>query len=117
MKFLVDVNIPQSVIVSLTNLGHDVLDIKEKNISAKDTEIIELAKQENRVILTRDKDFLVLTQFPKYQAPTIIIRLKNQTPRYITEKLVELLENQKEGTIKKSLTMLAEESANSYPYL
>lgn len=116
MRFLIDINIPQSVINSLADKGHDVLDIKKKRLDLKDSELIKIAKQEKRIILTRDKDFLILTQFPKYQVPTIVIRLKTQIPSYIQEHLLQLLENQNETILNKSLTIIREDSANSHPY-
>lgn len=116
MKFLADANIPQSVITLLTREHYDVLDIKVQNSGAKDIEIIELAQKEERIILTLDKDFLALTQFPKYQAPTIVIRLKNQLPQHISEHLSQLLKNQKEKIISSSLTVITEEAATSHPY-
>lgn len=45
MKFLADINIPQSVILYLVQNKHDVLDLKKVNILAKDTEIIILAER------------------------------------------------------------------------
>src|SRR4030042_2403190 len=116
MKFLADVNIPQSVITSLVQKGHDVLDIKKQNLKLKDIEIIRKAQAQGRIILTRDKDFIALTQFPKYQVAQIVVRLKIQTPRYIQEHLIQLLENQDEKILKKSLTIIKEQSADSYPY-
>ena len=116
MRFLVDINIPQSVINSLVEKGHDVLDIKKRQLDLKDSELIEIAKQEKRIILTRDKDFLILTQFPKYQVPTIVIRLKNQIPSQIKEHLLQLLENQNENILNKSLTIINDDSAKSHPY-
>jgi predicted nuclease of predicted toxin-antitoxin system len=116
MRFLADLNIPQSVINSLIENGHDVLDIKKKKLNLKDSELIQIAKQEKRIILSRDKDFLILTQFPRYQVPTIVIRLKNQTPSYIKEHLIQLLENQDENLLNNSLTIIREENAKSYPY-
>lgn len=117
MKFLADVNIPQTVIQNLTKFGHDVLDIKKNNLKLKDIEVIKIAKQQGRIILTRDKDFIVLIQFPKYQVPTIAIRLTKQTPQHILEYLTELLHNQDENVLKNSLTIVKEDSADSYPYL
>lgn len=67
MKFLADINIPQSVILYLSQNNHDVLDFKKANLLAKDTDIIKLAQKDRRIVLTLDKDFIVLTQFPKYQ--------------------------------------------------
>ena len=116
MNFLADINIPQSVIDALIQLGHNVRDIKKLNLKLKDTEVIKLAEKEGRIILTKDKDFLTLTQFPKYQAATIAIRLKIQAPKYLLNHLTELLKNQSEETLKKSLTIMSEETADSHPY-
>ena len=116
MRFLVDINISQSVINSLIENGHDVLDIKKRQLDLKDSELFEIAKQEKRIILTKDKDFLILTQFPKYQVPTIVIRLKTQTSNYIREHLLQLLENQNENILNNSLTIIRDDSANSHPY-
>lgn len=116
MKFLADVNIPQSIVTSLRKTGHDVLDVKKINLKLKDTQIINLAKKESRIILTRDKDFISLTQFPKFQVATIAIRLKTQTPQYILEHLVELLKNQDKNVLKNALTIIREDSANSHPF-
>ncbi|MDO8638586.1 MAG: DUF5615 family PIN-like protein [Candidatus Daviesbacteria bacterium] len=117
MKFLIDVNIPQSIIIALINQGHNILDLKKINLLAKDVEVIKLAKQESRIILTKDKDFISLTQFPKYQVPTIVIRLHNQQPAHILEHLLQLLENQKEEILNQSLTIIQEKKADSYPFL
>lgn len=114
MKFLIDVNIPQSVITALTIDGHDILDLKRINLTAKDTEIIELSQEQSRIILTKDKDFISLTQFPKYQTPTIVIRLQNQQPEHMVKHLLQLLENQEEEILTKSLTIIKENKADSY---
>ena|SRR3989344_8239397 len=116
MKFLADVNIPQSVITYLTKLGHNVLDLKTVDKSATDTDVIQIAKKEGRVILTLDKDFIVLTQFPKYQTATIAIRLKKQSPELILKYLDELLKNQKPKILGNSLTIINKDLAESHPF-
>lgn len=116
MRFLADVNIPQSAIAHLTKLGHDVLDLKRVNKSSSDTIVIKLAREEKRIILTLDKDFIVLTQFPMYQIATIVIRLKKQTPQSILKYIDELLENQKPKILEKSLTIIKEDLAESHPF-
>lgn len=117
MKFIADVNIPQLLIRKLRDLNHDVLDIKKHNLEISDIDIIKIAKEESRVILTRDKDYIALVQFPKYQVPVIAIRLVNQTDaRYITDRTLEFIQNTKESVILNSLTIITEDIANSYPY-
>lgn len=114
MKFLADINIPQSIIKELTRLQHDVLDSKKNLLMASDTELIALAKKEKRIILTLDKDFITLTQYPKYQVPTIVIRLKNQHPEYMLQHILELLEYQKQEILTNSLTIIKDDVARSY---
>lgn len=116
VKFLADVNIPQSVIISLQNHGYDVLDIKRENKLLSDIDLVKQAQLEERIILTKDKDFISLTQFPKYQVATIAIRLSNQKPANMEKYLLELLENQKEALLTKSLTIVEDEVANSLPF-
>ena len=116
MKFVADVNVAQSVIKLLRQNGHNVLDIKKQDSKTPDTNIIKLASKEKRIILTHDKDFLVLTHFPKYQVGTIVIRLKKQTASHHWKKLQDLLNKRSENGLKKSLTLLTEESADSHSY-
>ena len=108
MKFIADVNIPQLLITRLIDLDHNVLDIKKHNLEISDIEIIKIAKKESRVILTRDKDYIILVQFPRYQVPIIAIRLINQTDtQYITSKVLEFIKNNKfEDTLKISELLL-----------
>jgi predicted nuclease of predicted toxin-antitoxin system len=116
MKFLADVNIPQSVIRTLRNHSHDVLDSKENFLTARDIEIIHKAKTEKRIIITRDKDFIALTQYPKYYVATIVIRLHDQIPLRMQRYLIELLANQKASILEKSLTIIREDVAESFPF-
>ena len=116
MRFLADVNIAQSVITFLRQLDHDVLDAKKDYLTKADSEIILVAKKEKRIVLTRDKDFLDLVQLSRYQIPAIVIRLYDQKPKNIIAYLRALLDYQTEEILSTSLTILKEESANSYPY-
>lgn len=117
MRFIADVNIPQLLIKRLIHLDHDVLDIKKPNLQISDIEIIKIAEKESRVILTRDKDYIVLAQFPKYQVPIIAIRLINQTDaQYIADKVLEFIKNNQESVVLNSLTVIKEDTAVSYQY-
>ncbi len=116
MKFLADINIPQSVISYLVQNNHEVLDLKRINLLAKDTEIIKLAQQEGRIILTLDKDFIGLIQFPKYRVACIIIRLRNQNPKNIINYLSQLIKNQKTEILERSLTIVKTDIAESHSF-
>ena len=76
---------------SLRAAGHDILAVAEVARGAKDPEVIRLARDEGRVLLTEDKDFgqlvyasgqagtgVVFLRFPapvRRQAPTAILEL------------------------------------------
>jgi hypothetical protein len=73
MKFLVDENVPQTIIKNLRNEGHDVLDVKKSQYHrAADTQLTSIAQRENRIIVTYDQDFLDDYSHP---VPKIVIRL------------------------------------------
>ncbi len=117
MKFVADVNIAQKVTRLLRRAGHDVVDVKKLDPKTADTEIIKLAREESRIILTHDKDFLGLTKFPEYQVGIIVIRLNIQSASHHYKKLIELLEKQTENVLNSSLTILTEEVVDSHPYI
>jgi predicted nuclease of predicted toxin-antitoxin system len=116
MKFIADVNIPQSIINELIKRKHNVLDCKKSLLDASDIKLIEVARKEKRIILTKDKDFIALTRYPKYKVSTIVIRLQNQSSKNILDILLDLIENQNEKLLNSSLTIIKDNAARSYSY-
>lgn len=116
MKFLADINITQTVISNLRKLKHDVLDIKRQDPQAEDTKIIELARAQDRIILTHDRDFEMLVSYPKHQVGVILFRLQVQNSHHFWEKLKDLTGHYQENELKKSLTIITEESIYIKPY-
>jgi predicted nuclease of predicted toxin-antitoxin system len=57
MKFLTDVNASGILAQWLTEMGYDVATVSQHNPKMSDEEIINWAVNENRVIVTTDKDF------------------------------------------------------------
>ncbi|MFC1631359.1 DUF5615 family PIN-like protein [Candidatus Omnitrophota bacterium] len=76
MKLLVDENIPDELVDILRDKGHDVT---TPTSGTKDTDIAILAKRQNRIILTQDKDFANLLTFPPKNFHGII-RIKARPP-------------------------------------
>ena len=57
-RFITDENIQPKVVEHLTALGLDIFDIKGMGLQGtSDHEILDLAVNENRIILTQDSDF------------------------------------------------------------
>jgi len=60
MKFLVDAQLPRRFANLLQDAGHDALhtlDLPKKNHTT-DSELIALAKQEGRIVISKDADFV-----------------------------------------------------------
>lgn len=58
MKFFLDANIPYSSKSVLSNLGHEVIHAKDVGMSfAEDKEIVEYAKSNKSIVITKDLDF------------------------------------------------------------
>jgi hypothetical protein len=61
IKYYTDEHIPKAVIQGLRRRGIDVLSVPESGmLEASDEEILDIARRENRVIITQDEDFLRL---------------------------------------------------------
>jgi predicted nuclease of predicted toxin-antitoxin system len=80
LKFLADVNIEKQIVEFLKNHGYDVIWIPEYDNRLSDDKLLELAKKENRILLTNDKDFgeLVFLQ-RKLSSGIILLRIKDQS--------------------------------------
>ena len=57
MKLLIDENISPKTAEFLESQGHDVKSVRETDLGASDKEVVELALEEGRTIITLDDDF------------------------------------------------------------
>src|SRR5437867_9112459 len=57
MQFLADESCDFNFVRALRAAGHDVLAVAEIALSAEDPDVIRLATEQRRVLLTEDKDF------------------------------------------------------------
>jgi len=84
MKFLADENFPMPSMKLLRNLGFDIAHVAENYQSESDMAIMGLARQQDRIIITFDRDFGELI-FKRHQpAPAGVIYLRFE-PTYPTE--------------------------------
>ena len=65
MKILLDENIPKSLYKELSKRGYDSKHMTLIKRGLKDKEIIEIANNENRALITLDQDFLHLSKYIK----------------------------------------------------
>jgi predicted nuclease of predicted toxin-antitoxin system len=67
LRFIADVHISPQTVVALQQQGYDILRVTEVlPATATDTEILELARVENRIVLTQDLDFSALVALGGY---------------------------------------------------
>ncbi|MCY4551898.1 MAG: DUF5615 family PIN-like protein [Defluviicoccus sp.] len=57
MKLLANENIPLDSVRSLRSGGHDVVSISEQSPGISDEDVIRIARAENRIIVTFDRDY------------------------------------------------------------
>lgn len=109
MKFLADENIPIKVCNRLRQEDVDIISILEIAKGAKDEEVISLAKSENRIIITFDKDFgeLVFRKRTKVRG-VVILRLTPKSPDFIFQKIRALLLNS-EITLENNFVIVEED--------
>src|SRR3989337_3331710 len=79
MKFLADMGISPRVVEELRQKGHDAVHLAEQGLHRMvDGDILQKARQENRVLLTHDLDFGELLAASGGALPSVIIfRLKD----------------------------------------
>jgi predicted nuclease of predicted toxin-antitoxin system len=57
VRFLADESCDFAVVRALRAAGHDVVAVAEKTSGSGDSDVIEFARRDDRVLLTEDKDF------------------------------------------------------------
>src|SRR6185437_11810691 len=94
MNFLADENLPAPVIAELRVRGHDVLAIAETLAGSTDTEVLAKAVDEERLLLTLDRDYGDLIFHHGHPAPTglILFRLNGANPQEDNIRMLSILE-------------------------
>ncbi len=95
MKFLADMGISLRTVTWLRELGYDVFHLRDRGLQKlPDDRILDLARVEQRIILTIDLDFAQLLAVSKKVLPSIILfRLGNENYNEINQRLIQVLDN------------------------
>lgn len=87
MKFLIDAQLPRSLALWLCEHGHDALhtlDLVEGNRTS-DAAICRLADQEDRIVVTKDADFVGSHELQKTPARLLLVATGNLSNRSLLE--------------------------------
>src|SRR5436305_14025271 len=97
MKFLFDESVELRLSLSLKAQGHDVKTIvTDYTSSSEDAEVLKIARSEQRILITNDKDFGELVF--RYHHPhtgVILLRLKRVPFQMKQERLAEVISTYK----------------------
>ncbi len=111
MKLLANENFPLSSIKILKNAGHDIIGVGVDFQGVSDEEVIRLAQNENRIILTFDRDYgeLIFKKGLRPDAGVIYLRWDDYKPDDPGKYLVEVFQS-KEYRFDKMLTVIGEKT-------
>jgi len=117
MKLLADENFPLASIKLLSQAGHDIIGIGIDYHGISDQEVIQFAKEEERLILTFDRDYgeLIFKSGLKPDAGVIYLRWDDYTPEEPGKYLIDLF-NSGDKYYKKKLTVISGKSIRQRKY-
>lgn len=110
MKFLADAGISPKTVGFLKNAGHDALHVREMGLErASDSEIVQRARQDGRVILTFDLDFGEILALGVADSPSVIIfRLSDETGESVNRRLGAVL-SERSQDLERGVLILVED--------
>ena len=76
MKLLANENIPMGMVHGLRKMGHDVLAILETSPGVSDVVVLDLARREQRSLLTFDRDYGELIYLKRLPVPASVLYLR-----------------------------------------
>jgi predicted nuclease of predicted toxin-antitoxin system len=93
IRLLADIHISPITVAALKQAEWDIIRVSDVlPTTTPDHEILEYARQENRVVVTQDLDFSMLVALGGYSEPSLItLRLSRADPNIVTQKLLEIL--------------------------
>jgi predicted nuclease of predicted toxin-antitoxin system len=95
MEFVADESCARPVVQALRHAGHDVISIAEMANGASDEQVLELALNQNRILITEDRDFGELVYARGRSSAGVILvrfpsRARNAKPPTIVEAVARL---------------------------
>ena len=93
LRLLANMNISPDTVNALHEKGFDIVRVSQiLPAISSDAEILDLARRENRIVVTQDLDFSALLALGGFNRPSLItIRMTVADPEAVTQKLLELL--------------------------
>lgn len=97
MKFKIDQNLPIEAADLLTAAGHDAMSVYQQSLGgalggASDERIVDVCKNEDRILITADLDLSDIRHYPPAQSPGyMVLRLPRQSKQALLDLLAKAI--------------------------
>lgn len=93
LRLVADENLPRLLVIALRDASHDVLWIRDLHRAMPDEQVLALASQDGRTLITGDKDFgdLVFGQGQPAPYGVILVRAWVSPPAVLARVVVDAL--------------------------
>ncbi len=111
MRFLIDNALSPVVVDELRRAGHEALHVRDLGMQAStDGEIFELARSEDRVLVSADTDFGALLALGRTAKPSVVIfrRTSGRRPEAQAKLLLDCLPDARESLERGSVVVIEE---------
>jgi predicted nuclease of predicted toxin-antitoxin system len=107
MKFLLDQDVYAVTARFLNHLGHDVVPVVQIGLSqAEDEEILRVAQEQGRVLVTRDRDFGNLVFVQALGAGVLYLRILPSTRSAVHTELERVLNTYTEEELTRAFVVV-----------
>lgn len=107
MNFLLDQDVYAATTHFLKELGHDVMPVAQLGLSqAPDEELLKVAQAQNRIFVTRDRDFGHLVFVKGLGAGVLYLRMLPSTQEAIHNELQRVIEIYSEKDLANSFVVI-----------
>jgi predicted nuclease of predicted toxin-antitoxin system len=107
MKLFLDQDVYAVTIRFLIDLGYDVVKAAELGLSrANDVDLLRTAQEQDRIFITRDKDFGGLVFVEGVGPGVIYLRILPSTVQAVHEELARVLRDYSEEELKKAFVVI-----------
>ena len=107
MRFLLDQDVYAATARHLTDLGHDVVRAAELGLSrAADEELLEAARAQGRLFVTRDRDFGRIVFLNRLRAGVLYLRMSPSTQASVHGELDDVLQTQVEAALSQAFVVI-----------
>lgn len=106
MKFLADEGVDRSIVDGLRQKGYNTLYVIEEDRGLDDERILQMAENEKRILITKDKDFGELVfRLNRVHAGVVLLRLEGLATSKRGQVVCDLLDKYK-AHIRHSFTVI-----------